>query len=437
MEIVYSVYDVMLYLLIYGLAGWVIEVCVQAFVNRRLASRGFLSLPLSLRFGMAAVAAMLILPTLRDNLLLAYLMCLIIWRVVCSLNLFFVRRAGRVEGTDMPLASDWQDVLASAVAAGVLLTGELVVHPLVHAVRLLIPEPVVRAAAVAGAALVFLDLLYVVHFLRTRKTTPRQDAQMDASDKLEERICSGIERRLERAYPGILSGRKDESGPVFAQGVCLDKLLWVFLVSSFLGALIEMVYCRLMGGVWMNRSSVLYGAFSFVWGFGAVLLTITLQHVADKPIWYAFGVGFFVGGAYEYGCSVFTERAFGMVFWDYSGIPLNIGGRTNALYCVFWGALAVLWIKALYPLMSRGIERIPLLPGKILTWTLAFAMACNGILTCAAMIRHSGRQSDPGEPNAITQFLDTRYDDAWMEERWPNMAFVGAIALDAPAGEMP
>ena len=33
--------------------------------------------------------------------------------------------------------------------------------------------------------------------------------------------------------------------------------------------------------------------------------------------------------AYEYLCSVFTEIVFGAVFWDYSALPFNLGGRIN------------------------------------------------------------------------------------------------------------
>lgn len=51
--------------------------------------------------------------------------------------------------------------------------------------------------------------------------------------------------------------------------------------------------------------------------------------------------GTFIGGAYEYICSVFTEIVFGKIFWDYRGLPFNLGGRINLLYCFFWGIATV------------------------------------------------------------------------------------------------
>lgn len=47
---------------------------------------------------------------------------------------------------------------------------------------------------------------------------------------------------------------------------------------------------------------------------------------------------YILGGAYEYVCSVFTEIVFGKVFWDYSKIPFNLGGRINLLYCFSGGS---------------------------------------------------------------------------------------------------
>ena len=134
-----------------------------------------------------------------------------------------------------------------------------------------------------------------------------------------------------------------------------------------------------------------------------------------------FLAGFVVGGAYEYLCSVFTELVFGTVFWDYSEMPLNIGGRTNVLFCFFWGVLAVVWIKVIYPPMSKGIEGLPALAGKILTWIVVSVMACNAILTSSAMVRYSSRAVQPEPANAFEEFLDTQYGDGYMENRWPNM----------------
>lgn len=422
MEISYSLCDLLLYLLVYSFLGWAAEVLVVAIRDRHFVNRGFLNVPFALPYGITAVILIVVLPTLNGNLLLQYVQCLITcWAVsrVTEQTIRMIRREKKQAEPDRK--QRFAEAAVMSTAAGVYLIVYLIIHPLLFGLSLLLPELLVKITVILFAVLIAVDLGCVVYSLRNHVSNAVGESTRARTSRLADRICGRVRNRLDKNYPGILENKDGEHRYVFAEGLCLDKLLWVFLVSSFLGALIEMVFVRVTGGTWMNRSSVLYGTFSFVWGFGAVILTITLQRLAGKADRYVFLAGFVVGGAYEYLCSVFTELVFGTVFWDYSHMPLNIGGRTNVLYCIFWGLLAVVWVKMLYPPMSGAIEKIPALPGKILTWVLAVVMVCNGVLTMAAMIRYTDRQNDPTPQNAVEQFLDTRYDDEWMEKRWPNM----------------
>ena len=65
------------------------------------------------------------------------------------------------------------------------------------------------------------------------------------------------------------------SSAVFAEGCCFHKLVWLFVIAAFLGDVTETIFCRITAGVWMSRSSVVYGPFSIVWGLGGVMLTAT------------------------------------------------------------------------------------------------------------------------------------------------------------------
>ena len=171
----------------------------------------------------------------------------------------------------------------------------------------------------------------------------------------------------------------------------------------------------------MSRCSVIYGPFSIVWGFGAVILTIVLQRFAQKSDRYIFLLGCVAGGVYEYMCSVFTEVVFGTVFWDYSWMPFNIGGRTNLLYCLFWGIAAVVWMKICYPVINKWIEKIPPLAGKIITWVILVLMMCDALISALAMVRYTERAKGIVAENTIEEFLDEHYDDTLIEKVWPNM----------------
>ena len=145
-----------------------------------------------------------------------------------------------------------------------------------------------------------------------------------------------------------------------------------------------------------------------------------LKKARNKGSFFIFSIGTFLGGAYEYLCSVITEIAFGTVFWDYSAIPFNLGGRINLLYCFFCGLASVVWIQIVYPMFSRLVEKIPVKPGKVITWLLAIFMVCDMAVSAAALVRYQERSEQIPATNVVQEVLDTYYGDAVMERIYPN-----------------
>lgn len=183
----------------------------------------------------------------------------------------------------------------------------------------------------------------------------------------------------------------------------------------------------------MSRSSVVYGPFSIIWGLGCVLLTALLYQYRDKNDRFIFAAGVILGGSYEYVCSVFTELAFGTVFWDYSGFAFNLGGRINLLFCFFWGIVAVIWLKLVYPFLSGLIERIPKRPGILACNVLLVFMLFNMLVSGLALSRYTQRRLEENglnaiEENLLERFLDERFPDERIERIYPKAKIV--IAAD-------
>ena len=82
----------------------------------------------------------------------------------------------------------------------------------------------------------------------------------------------------------------------------------------------------------MSRSSVVWGDFSIVWGLAIAAVTALLYKYRNRSQQFLFWMGTFLGGAYEYICSVFTEIVFGTVFWDYSDIRLTLAA--GLIFCM-------------------------------------------------------------------------------------------------------
>ena len=170
----------------------------------------------------------------------------------------------------------------------------------------------------------------------------------------------------------------------------------------------------------MSRSSVIYGTFSIVWGFGAVILTVVLQRLAGKEDRYIFLAGSVLGGVYEYVCSAVTELLFGTVFWDYSKFKFNLGGRINLLYCFFWGIAAVLWMRYGYPLVLKLMKKVRSHIRPWMTAALAVFMAVNMLTSALALARYDARTSGEAPNGQLEVFLDEHFDNARMEHIYPN-----------------
>ena len=157
-----------------------------------------------------------------------------------------------------------------------------------------------------------------------------------------------------------------------------------------------------------------------MWGLAIAIATALLYKDRDKSDSHLFIFGTLLGGAYEYICSVFTEIVFGKVFWDYSGMAFNLGGRVNLLYCFFWGIAAVLWIKVVYPRLSALIEKIPVKPGYIISWILIVFMAVNMIVSSMALIRSDARANGDVADSQWEKVIDERFDDERMNKIYPK-----------------
>ena len=380
----------------------------------------------------------ILLPTLETHYVLQFLACLTVVSVVEYLagglsKRIWRKKLWKYENRTL-FSGEKKGLFVGLAKAGAVMAAVLLVHPVVFWLISMVPKPALQIACAVIAALLaadFLSILYAVHKSRTNEELEkaeklRQKEKQDAQKRLGDRICQIIWKRLDKAYPDM---EKMEDGkgekPVFAKGVCLDKLIWVFIICAFLGDLIETVFCRITGGVWMSRSSVVWGPFSIVWGLAIALVTQLLYRYKDKPASWLFVTGTLLGGAYEYLCSVFTEVVFGAVFWDYSAIPFNLGGRINLLYCFFWGFAAVAWFKVLYPPISAAIEKLPRRFGTVLTWALCVFMAADMVVSSAALVRYNNRLNGVPAANSIETYLDEHYDNDRMYKVYPKAVHTG------------
>ena len=440
----YTFYQLGWFFLVYSLLGWLLETSLAAAKKRRLLNRGFLNAPFSPIYGLGGVLFALFLPELRDTPFFLFLLGAIL---ATGLELFTGILLEKIFGqkwwdySQEKFQFEGHICLKYSLLWGLLaLLCVFVGNPLLTSLIGLLPSTVGHVVLVVILCLLGADLfgsLAAIFQLNGSLKEPSQISRRWArlTRALDNAVTRAIQRRMVRAYPNLERERLKEStarrraarqsSGVFAQGCCFYKLVWLFFIASLLGDIIETIFCRVTAGVWMSRSSLVYGPFSIVWGLGAVLLTAVLYKYRNRSDSYIFLVGTVVGGAYEYICSVFTELVFGTVFWDYSHLPFNLGGRINLLYCFFWGIASVVWLKLIYPKLSGWIEKIPIRWGKNLSWIVIVFLVVDMAISTLAMGRYAQRQTQPDAPvTALSQILDDRFPDSRMKRIYPNAILV-------------
>lgn len=220
---------------------------------------------------------------------------------------------------------------------------------------------------------------------------------------------------------------KKEEKP-FAYGLSFSKLFWIFLIGSVFGTVLETFWGLIMDGYFEMRVGLVIGPFIPVYGGGSVAITLCLYKLhkrGDLAVYLASAV---IGATFEYCCSYFQEMFLGNVSWDYSDTPFNLDGRTNLTYALIWGILGLVWVRYLYPFISRAIEKIPKKPGKIITIVLCVFLAFDAVISIIAIERKNLRAKNIPPKTVIGEVVDNTFTDDYMNFVYPHMDTRDAFA---------
>ncbi len=432
----YTGYEQIWMFFIYSFLGWCLEVIYAAAGRKKFVNRGFLNGILCPVYGFSMVFMLVFMDSLKGKWFYLFLGCMIVGTVtelITGLALEKIFHLRLWNYSEKKFQAGGYICLAASLVWGML--GLLVVK-FINPFFLVVIR---KVPGIPGMILMIILLIILAAdtvtttavLLKIKNQNPAfaeiAEGFTQASKSLEGFIIKLVHKRVHRAFPGLEKKEAEEERQeqirretVFAYGCSFYKVFWIFMLGAFLGDLTETVFCRFSMGWWMSRSSVVYGTFSLVWGGGVAGITILLYRYRNREDRYIFFAGTLLGGAYEYICSVFTELAFGTVFWDYSKIPLNLGGRINLLFCFFWGIAAWVWMKLLYPKVSDLIEKVPKRPGTWVTYAVLVFMVGNVLLSGIALSRYSERASGIKANNALSEWIDERFPDERMERIYPS-----------------
>lgn len=426
----YTIYELLWLFLVYSFIGWTIETVAGSVKWHRFVNRGFFTGPFCFLYGFSAVLMTVTLWELENQWFFLFSGCALQATLIEWLTGKLLERLNHHKWWDYSNKKfnfDGYICLQYTLLWGVLgciamKYGNHIFAGLFDMIPGLVRKIVIWV--LIGIALVDLiaSVAAIFHIQKEIPVVHQWSHRLSRwTYNFGEWIVRRVSKRMVKAYPVIEEKAKaPEKKDCFAAGCGFYKLFWLFFIGCILGDLVETVFCRITMGWWMSRSSLVWGPFSIVWGLAMAIATALLYKDRDKSDSHLFIFGTLLGGAYEYICSVFTEIVFGKVFWDYSGMAFNLGGRVNLLYCFFWGIAAVLWIKVVYPRLSALIEKIPVKPGYIISWILIVFMAVNMIVSSMALIRSDARANGDVADSQWEKVIDERFDDERMNKIYPK-----------------
>lgn len=135
-----------------------------------------------------------------------------------------------------------------------------------------------------------------------------------------------------------------------------NKLIFYFIVYSFLGWCLESIYKTIISKKPVN-SGFLYGPFCPMYGLGAIIM-IEFGNLSDNII-VIFIMSFVIFSVWEYLVAIILEKLFKTKYWDYSNLKFNIQGRVCLKNSIYWGILGVFLIFIIQPTIDKIINLIP------------------------------------------------------------------------------
>lgn len=173
----------------------------------------------------------------------------------------------------------------------------------------------------------------------------------------------------------------------FLNTFCLYFLM--FFLFCVLGWIYEVVLGLIYGHGFVNRG-FLFGPYLPVYGFGALLLIVSLRKIMQKRIYIwkipltpviVFISIFLITSVIEFYTSWFMELLFDKRWWDYSADAMNIGGRVCFRTSFRFGIGGMVFLYVLTPLFTKIINKLPNKPKYITAFGILGVMAVDFLLT--------------------------------------------------------
>lgn len=247
-----------------------------------------------------------------------------------------------------------------------------------------------------------------------------------------------VKKGLDKVEEDVENAEKTAKKGFNIFGITIWQIFAYFIIYSIIGYIVETTFAFLAEGVIESRQSFLYGPFCAIYGLGAAVMIVGLQKFKKRNITLIVG-GIVLGAITEYLVSLLGELVFGVKWWDYSNMPFNIQGRICATYSIAWGALGLILVKYINPLIDKFVNSFPRRTLKVVTSAFMIFLLCDWLISSFALEMFYVRMSEAHNIEIQTNegfhelskkiynneyvkaFVDTVWSDEVMVKTFPNL----------------
>ena len=158
-----------------------------------------------------------------------------------------------------------------------------------------------------------------------------------------------------------------------------------FFVYGFLGWCTEVIFAAFKQHRFVNRG-FLNGPICPIYGVGVTLVVACLEAFQSNLLLLYLSSVILVT-VLEGVTGWAMDKLFHNKWWDYSKLPLNIGGYVCLLFSLISGVACVVIVYFIHPLIHQMLSWIPHIIGLVLIVILAAALIADVIVTSSAILK--------------------------------------------------
>ena len=195
----------------------------------------------------------------------------------------------------------------------------------------------------------------------------------------------------------------------------------IFMVASVAGLILEMTWMLVSSGRTELRVGLVWGPFSPLYGFGAVLLTICLWNFRTAPSIHVFLVSAALGGGLEQTTGMLMEDLFHAQSWTYLGLPDAITQWIAWRFLFAWGVIGLVWCRVVMPEVIYRIGEPTTRAQVVIVTFMTVFLVVDMLATVYCFYRKAQRDVGIPPANAADVYVDQHFSDEFIADRFQNL----------------